>query len=218
LMRGLEQRLGGWRDKIVNYVQGRPAPDFEVAEALETGLEAVILSRADEAAERVVDTWSSRPGGLELVGERRGELSHHTADLNERTSRALRDWQGFVLDLVRAEGQGRRTTARFLSFGVNGLGIALMVVVFAHTGGLTGVEVGVAGGTGVVGQRVLEAVFGDQAVRSLTMKAREDLRERVSVLLREERARYDALLAGASIDPQTGPDLRAAVRAVEAAQ
>ena len=42
-------------------------------------------------------------------------------------------------------------TARFLSLGVNGLGVALMVVVFAHTGGLTGVEVGVAGGTGVVG-------------------------------------------------------------------
>jgi hypothetical protein len=64
---------------------------------------------------------------------------------------------------------------------------------------------------------VLEAVFGDQAVRSLTMKAREDLRERVSTLLAEERARYDSLLQGASIDPQTGADLRAALRSVEVA-
>jgi len=218
LLRGLEERLGALRDRVTNYLKARPEPGFEVAEALETGLEAVIFSRADEAAERVVENWVSRPGGADLVGDRREELAHRTPDLAERTARAVRDWQGYVLDLVRAEGQGRRTTARFLSLGVNGLGVALMVLVFANTGGLTGLEVGVAGGTGVVGQRVLEAVFGDQAVRSLTMKARENLRERVSALLAEERSRYDELLADASIDPQTGPDLRAALRAVEVAQ
>ena len=42
-----------------------------------------------------------------------------------------------------------------------------MVVIFASTAGLTGAEVGVAGGTAVVGQKILEAVFGDQAVRRL---------------------------------------------------
>ena len=43
-----------------------------------------------------------------------------------------------------------------------------MVVVFAYTGGLTGAEAGIAGGTrACVGQKLLEAVFGDQAVRRL---------------------------------------------------
>lgn len=43
----------------------------------------------------------------------------------------MRDWQQDVLDMVRSEGQDKRTTAKFLSYGVNGLGVALMVVVFA---------------------------------------------------------------------------------------
>ena len=48
--------------------------------------------------------------------------------------------------MVRAEGADKRSTARFLAYGVNGLAVALMVVVFASTAGLTGAEVGIAGG------------------------------------------------------------------------
>ena len=58
-----------------------------------------------------------------------------------------------------------------------------MLAVFAQTGGLTGAEVVVAGGTSALGQRVLEAVFGDQAVRTLAAQAREDLLARVERLL-----------------------------------
>ena len=44
--------------------------------------------------------------------------------------------------------------------------VVLMLVTFASTAGITGAEVGIAGGTAVVGQKLLEAMFGDQAVRS----------------------------------------------------
>ena len=71
------------------------------------------------------------------------------------------------MELIRTEGQDKRTQARWLSFGVNGLGAALMMVVFSMTAGLTGLEIGVAGGTAVVGQRLLEAFFGEDAVRRL---------------------------------------------------
>jgi len=73
---------------------------------------------------------------------------------------------------------------------VNGLGVALMVVIFTSTAGLTGAEVGVAGGTAVVGQKILEAVFGDQAVRRLAETARRDLHARVEDLFTQERARF----------------------------
>ena len=91
----------------------------------------------------------------------------------------MREWQQGVLDMVRTEGADKRTTARFLAFGVNGLSVALMVVVFAHTGGITGAEAGIAGGSAVLGQKLLEAVFGDQAVRTLAERARADLDRRV---------------------------------------
>ena len=87
------------------------------------------------------------------------------------------------MELIRTEGQGKRTQARWLSFGINGLGAALMIVVFSMTAGLTGLEIGVAGGTAVVGQRLLEAVFGEDAVRRLAKTAREDLHARCQRLL-----------------------------------
>src|SRR4029079_10892305 len=91
------------------------------------------------------------------------------------TERAVRDWQGGVLDLVREQGQGKRATARYLALGVNGLGLLVMVVVFAHTGGLAGGEVVVAGGASALSQKILEAVLGDQAVRTLGATARAEL-------------------------------------------
>ena len=108
------------------------------------------------------------------------DLSRASRDFRARAERMVRDWQSGVLDLVRTEGGDKRTTARFLAFGVNGLSVALMVVVFASTGGVTGAEVGIAGGSAVVGQKVLEAVFGDQAVRRLAHQRPQGPRPRAS--------------------------------------
>jgi hypothetical protein len=108
--------------------------------------------------------------------------------------REIRAWQASVFDLVREEGAGKRTTARFASLGVNGAGLVVMLAVFAHTGGLTGAEVVVAGGTSALSQKLLEAIFGDQAVRALAAKARADLLERVEALLEQDAGRFTAVL------------------------
>jgi hypothetical protein len=76
----------------------------------------------------------------------------------------------------------------------------------------------VAGGTSAVGQRVLEAIFGDQAVRSLAARARDDLLVRVRELLAGERARFDRLLAAAAPDPDADGRLDAALREFEGAR
>jgi hypothetical protein len=89
-----------------------------------------------------------------------------------------------------------------------------MVAVFASTGGLTGGEVAVAGGTTAVGQRVLEAVFGDAAVRSLAARARADLGERSDRLLGEERTRFTDLIVGTAPSPQSAEAVRAAAAAL----
>ena len=77
----------------------------------------------------------------------------------------MRDWQGGVLELVRNRGPGPAHHRPLAAYGLNGIGLMVMVVVFASTAGLTGAEVGVAGGTALLAQKMLEAVFGDQAVR-----------------------------------------------------
>ena len=102
-------------------------------------------------------------------------------------SREIRDWQADVLELVRAQGGSRRAVARSLSLGLNTVGVALMVVVFAQTGGITGAEVAVAGGTATISQTLLTALFGEQAMRSLATDARGTLLERVRADLRRRK-------------------------------
>ena len=87
--------------------------------------------------------------------------------------------------------------ARVLSLGLNVVTVALMIVVFASTGGLTGGEIVIAGGSAVLGQKLLETVFGEDAVRRLAAQARQDLHERVATLFEKERARISAALASA---------------------
>ena len=91
-----------------------------------------------------------------------------------------------------------------------------MIVVFAHTGGaLVGAEAGVAGGAAVLGQKLLEAVFGDQAVRTLAERARQDLHRRTDQLFDAERRRYTDLLDSLAIDPAAPDQMRGAARRVD---
>jgi hypothetical protein len=138
-----------------------------------------------------------------------------SGELSGRTEAAVRAWQGHVFELVRDEGAGKRTTARLASLGVNGAGLTVMIAVFAQTGGLTGAEIAVAGGTSAVGQRVMEAIFGDQAVRSLAARARDDLLARVRELLAAEQERFTRLLEPAVPDPDAGKRLADALRTFE---
>jgi hypothetical protein len=153
--------------------------------------------------------------GRTLLGDAGEDLGRASRDLRRQAERSVRDWQQDVLEMVRTEGADKRTSARFLAYGVNGLSVALMVVVFAHTAGLTGAEAGIAGGSAVLGQKLLEAVFGDQAVRSLAERSRIALEARVQTLLDAERARYLDLLDSLELDEETPELLRDAARRVD---
>ena len=216
--RALEQKVSWLRDRLVAAIKGEPPGAGNLKVAVESGLEALIRQEGDAAAERAEASWQANAAGRDLIGRTGADLTRSTPEFARATARAIRDWQGAVLDLVADEGMSRRAKARFFALGVNGIGVALMIVVFAHTGGLVGAEVGVAGGTAVLAQRVLEAVFGDQAVRRLAETAKTELDTRVEALLAGELLRYHALLDDLSVDASQASALREAVRAVEAAR
>ncbi len=213
--RSLEATVSRWRDRLVASVRGRRPPEPSLAHAIGHGLEAVVLDAADEAAERVHAALRGDVVGPALLGGL--GLSRSSAGLRSAVAEQIRGWQGDVLGLVEQEGAGKRSRARALSFGVNGLGAALMVAVFASTGGLTGAEVGIAGGSAVLAQRVLEAVFGDEAVRQLARTAHTRLDERVRELLAGEARRFTDLLDAVGVGGSSGDDLRAAAPVVRRA-
>jgi energy-coupling factor transporter ATP-binding protein EcfA2 len=186
--RTLEQNVGRLRDRLGAFFRGEPTPAVRVEVAIETGLQAVILDEAANAGEDTDQRWRSDPAGRALLGT--DDLSGTSPGFADVAAAEIRDWQAGLMELIRTEGQGKRTQARWLSFGINGLGAALMIVVFSMTAGLTGLEIGVAGGTAIVGQRLLEAVFGEDAVRRLAQTARDDLHARCQRLLEAEQQKF----------------------------
>ena len=213
--RALEQKIGWLRDRIWAAIKGEPKGASDVAVAVESGLEALLREEGEKAAERAEAAWRANPAGRMLLDRAGADLRRVSEDYPSRAARAIRAWQGDVMELVSDEGSGRRTKARIAAFGVNGVGVALMLVAFAHTGGLVGAEVGVAGGTAVLAQRVLEAVFGDDAVRRLAKKAKDDLDARVEGLLAGELSRFHAALDAVGIDPPVAERIRTAAVAAD---
>jgi energy-coupling factor transporter ATP-binding protein EcfA2 len=216
VMRALQSRIGEARDRLKSMMTGKPGAGEELRVAVEHRLEAVVRAAGERAAEGIARSWREHEAGKALV-ETTPDLSRASDRLRVNTEEQVRAWQGFVMELVRREGASKRTSARLASLGVNGAGLTVMLGVFAHTGGLTGLEFVVAGGTSAVGQKVLEAIFGDQAVRELAAQARRDLVERADQVLRADAKRFEALIESAATEADGFARLHAAIDAVRRA-
>ncbi len=216
--RQVESTVSRLRDRFTAFVKGEPARAENLGEALQNGVEALIANRSELAASTTARQWRALPGGQQLLVTDPGLSRSGSGSGDERIARLVRDWQGDILTMVRHEGKDRRSTARIMAYGVNGLGVVLMLVTFASTAGITGAEVGIAGGTAVIGQKLLEAVFGDQAVRELARQARERLLDRVCELYEAERLRFDDAVASLGVDPDQARHLTAAGAAVRRAR
>lgn len=203
--RSLDNTIGRLRDRVGSALRGQPAAAQKVEDALETGIYAVVMDAAARASEGTRARWRSTRAGrsllqrLDAAPTPTGSASPAGTSPEEEFSAAvaaeIRLWQASVLDMIREEGADKRKRARFLSLGVNAAAVMLMVAAFSLTGGLTGVEVGIAGGSGVVGAKLLESIFGEDAVRRMATRARTDLLERMGALLREHGRPFTELLA-----------------------
>ncbi|WP_198950730.1 dynamin family protein [Kineosporia sp. A_224] len=215
-MRTLESSMGRIRDRITASLRGRPAPVEPLGEALQTGVQAIVRAAAQATLEQSVLGWRAIPAGAALI-ERAATTTTLAPDFEVRLARAVAEWHAGVVDLVEVEGQSRRLTARALSLGVDGTAAILTLVVFSHTLG-DGNDSEAAAGTAALANRMLVAVFGEQAVRTLTAKAHADLVSRVDALMESERARIVGVLDAAGVLHDAGDRLRAAVGALEEAR
>ena len=214
--RAVEQKIGWLRDRLVSAFRGEPKQAAEVTAAVESGMEVLIREAGEAAAERTASAWQAHPAGRELLARSQAGLSRAGQGFDVAARQVVRDWQSDVMELVSEVGASKRSQARFWALGVNGVGVALMILVFSQTGGLVGAELGVAGGTAVLAQRVLEAIFGEDAVRRLAKQAKQQLDDRVEVLLAGELTRYETALGAVDVRPEQVEALAAAVREVEA--
>lgn len=213
LLRRLEEGVGRLRDRVASLWRGSRRTDEPLTDALGDGLVAVVVDALENAHAETLRAW--RTGAGRMLTDA-GDPPPRTTQAAVRTG--VQRWQDDVVELVREQAGDKRASARMVALGLNGVAAALMVAVFASTGGLTGAEVGVAGGTSVVAQRLLEAVLGDQAVRSLTAQARDSLVREVRGLVDAQQGGFTSRLDGLGLDPDTPVHLDEAVAALAAAR
>lgn len=222
--RSLDNTIGRLRDRVGSALRGQPAAAQKVEDALESGIHAVVLDAAARASENTRTRWRASRAGRSLLArldapqatsavpeqnaeakgevkdEVKGEVQSAEDIFSAAVAEQIRLWQGSVLEMIREEGADKRKRARFLSLGVNAAAVMLMVAAFSLTGGITGIEAGIAGGSGVVGTKLLESIFGEDAVRRMATRARTDLLERMADLLTEHAQPFTAVLE--ETDPQ----------------
>lgn len=226
--RSLDSTIGRLRDRVGSALRGQPAAAQKVEDALESGIHAVVLDAAARASENTRTRWRASRAGRSLLarldapqavsvapqtasaaapeqnaganGEAKGDEAKGEDIFSAAVAEQIRLWQGSVLEMIREEGADKRKRARFLSLGVNATAVMLMVAAFSLTGGITGIEAGIAGGSGVVGTKLLESIFGEDAVRRMATRARTDLLERMADLLTEHAQPFTVVLE--ETDPQ----------------
>ena len=229
--RSLDNTIGRLRDRVGSALRGQPAAAQKVEDALESGIHAVVLDAAARASENTRTRWRASRAGRSLLArldapqatsavpeqnaEAKGEVQSAEDIFSAAVAEQIRLWQGSVLEMIREEGADKRKRARFLSLGVNATAVMLMVAAFSLTGGITGIEAGIAGGSGVVGTKLLESIFGEDAVRRMATRARTDLLERMADLLTEHAQPFTAVLE--ETDPQAdAEDIHRAAEQVQA--
>ena len=182
-------RIRGWMRRVL----GGPEPQTEQVQGeARTALADAVLRRAERAAATAAGAWELSPSGEPLLDR---DLWHADPATGLRTRQAVEDWLAELAALVEEQGADRRRLAQVTSAGVNVVAVSLMLTVFAHTGGLTGAEVGITAGAAALQQRLLEHVVGGAAARTLVTRGRRRLEEILTGVLAEDRRRFDERLA-----------------------
>lgn len=174
LTRSINRMVSFLRDRVTSALTGKPTSVQPVEDALEAGLTTLIEDELEAMRDEAEHMWrqdASLKGVLSRIRQR--------VAVRDCAVRASQEWQADLLGVIREVGASKRQSARLMAVGVNVVAAALMIVIFASTGGLTGMELGVAGASTAVSHKLLEAIFGDQAVRSMTKTAQQLLSQRL---------------------------------------
>jgi hypothetical protein len=202
-------RIRTWLARRFQPARGGPELQATKERAFDE-LVAALVRHADVAAGQAATEWSADPAGALLLDDHPG-LWGHGPELEAEARALLTEWLGRLTSMVEQRGQSRRAFAFVTSLGVNAIGVVAMLAVFAHSAGLTGGELAIAGGTAVVNQKLLEALIGEAAVADIIRAAERDLRRTLRAALDRDAARFLALLEV----PQAAPEeLRAATSQV----
>lgn len=161
--------FSGIGSRLKGAIRGQAAPDVQVQRDLTGGL-------AQRLADQYHRAWQEALRRVRPLVDTSSMDELLNVDASAQLARATaQQWTREVTELVREQAESSRVSGRMIAGSINVVTVSLMVAAFTMTGGLTGVEVGIAGVSAALSQTILEAVFGERTVRLLAQEAREAL-------------------------------------------
>jgi energy-coupling factor transporter ATP-binding protein EcfA2 len=174
-----------------------------LATAVVESVRAMLLGYAAQGAEDTVAAWRALPAGRALVDGASDDLYVPSPDVADRAAHIGRDWQQRVRERVHESSTDDGGTTS--SYDPTALGLILVLVAATPVGAATGAEAAVARGTTRASRKLLEAIFGGDAVRQHAAAVRRDLQGGLHELLESEAARFTDLLERTGV-PHDGAD------------
>ncbi|MDR0416791.1 MAG: dynamin family protein [Propionibacteriaceae bacterium] len=201
LVRSLGSPVARARDRVAHRLRGEPIESDNARQAVESGLEALLVQAGLRACERAEAAWLDDPAGRYIIERTGVHLGQPSADFRGAAGACVRRWQDEILTLASAEGAGRRIQARVAALGLNAIGVSLLLVAFARADQTREPQPGASAGSAAVARRLLELVFGEEPVRRLTTTAKELLDTRIKELMSGQLGRFTTVLESLRLDP-----------------
>ncbi|MDN5832826.1 MAG: dynamin family protein [Brevibacterium sp.] len=120
LFRGLEPTMARMRDRISATVTGKHDAASPLHIAILRSAAISLREQAIGVVDEIDAQWLRDPAGSALL-DAHPELRYGAEDLEDSVKSAVSGWSNEVNALVRDIGQGKKSKARILSFGVGGV-------------------------------------------------------------------------------------------------
>ncbi len=215
LFRGLEPTMARMRDRISAVVTGKHDAAAPLHIAILRSAAISLRERAVSVVDAVNVDWQHQPAGVALIAAH-PELRQPAADLEDSVKAAVSDWSNEVNALVREIGQGKKSKARILSFGVAGVCAVLEYAAFWDP------ESAPAPGrpsqsSANVARSLAATIFGEQEAANLIASIRDRFLTRASGIVADCRKPFDNALGQAAVPARQSGTLRAAGDRLEVA-
>ncbi|WP_166971422.1 dynamin family protein [Brevibacterium atlanticum] len=215
LFRGLEPTMARMRDRISAAVTGK----HDAATPLHIAILRSAAVSLREQAIRVVDDvnaeWRNTAAGAALIDEQ-PELRHVGSGLEEAVKSAVSGWSDDVNALVRDLGQGKKSKARILSFGVAGVCAVLEYAAFWDPQRSGTAEPAARHGAGVA-LSLAETIFGEAEAHDLIASIRQRFHSAAAGIVADCRAPFDNALRLSAVPARQADALRSSGERLEVA-
>ncbi|WP_181275310.1 dynamin family protein [Brevibacterium oceani] len=215
LFRGLEPTMARMRDRISAAVTGKHDAATPLHIAILRSAAVSLREQAIGVVDDVNSEWRNTAAGAALIDEQ-PELRHVGSGLEGAVKSAVSGWSDEVNALVRDLGQGKKSKARILSFGVAGVCAVLEYAAFwdpQHSGTA---EPAARQGAGVA-LSLAETIFGEAEARELIASIRQRFLSAAAGIVADCRAPFDNALRLSAVPARQAGALRSSGERLEVA-